>query len=71
MRSRSSRRPAAAALPSTSIVTFPLERLIPYARNPRKNDDAVQRMVGSIRQFGFKIPILARSSGAVVDGHLR
>jgi ParB-like chromosome segregation protein Spo0J len=28
-------------------------------------------MVASITEFGFKIPILARSSGEVVDGHLR
>jgi ParB-like chromosome segregation protein Spo0J len=42
-----------------------------YARNPRKNDAAVDRMCGSIREFGFKIPVLARSDGEVVDGHLR
>ena len=54
-----------------NIETWPLDKLIPYARNPRKNDDAVTRMAASIREFGFKIPILARSSGDVVDGHLR
>jgi DNA modification methylase len=47
------------------------ERLVPYARNPRKNDHAVDRMAGSIREFGFKLPILARRNGEVVDGHLR
>src|SRR4051794_13573109 len=47
------------------------ETLTPYARNPRRNDDAVNQMIASIRQFGFKIPILARSDGEVVDGHLR
>jgi hypothetical protein len=31
----------------------------------------VDRMCGSIREFGFKIPVLARSDGEVVDGHLR
>ena len=41
------------------------------ARNPRKNDAAVDRMCSSIREFGFKIPVLARSDGEVVDGHLR
>jgi hypothetical protein len=29
------------------------------------------RMCGSIREFGFKIPVLARSDGEVVDAHLR
>jgi len=42
-----------------------------YARNPRKNDGVVDRMCASIREFGFKIPVLARSDGTVVDGHLR
>src|SRR5665811_886387 len=40
-------------------------------RNPRKNDSAVDRMCASIREFGFKIPVLARSDGEIVDGHLR
>jgi DNA modification methylase len=45
--------------------------LTPYVRNPRKNDKAVERMVGSIREFGFKVPLLIRSNGDIVDGHLR
>jgi DNA modification methylase len=53
------------------IEQWPVEKLIFYARNPRKNDAAVDRMCGSIREFGFKIPVLARSDGEVVDGHLR
>jgi DNA modification methylase len=47
------------------------DELIPYAQNPRKNDHAVERMCNSIREFGFKVPILATRTGAVVDGHLR
>jgi hypothetical protein len=53
------------------IESWPIERLVEYARKPPKNDAAVDRMCGSIRKFGFKIPILARSNGEVVDGHLR
>jgi DNA modification methylase len=53
------------------IQTWNIERLIFYARNPRKNDAAVDRMCSSIREYGFKIPCLARSDGEVVDGHLR
>lgn len=48
-----------------------MEKLVEYARNPRKNDSAVDRMCASIREFGFKIPCLVRSDGTVVDGHLR
>jgi len=54
-----------------NVEHWPLERLIPYARNPRKNDDAVDRMCAAIREFGFRVPIIARSDGGVVDGHLR
>src|ERR1700728_1576486 len=50
---------------------WPIDRLVFYARNPRKNDAAVDRMCSSIREFGFKIPVLVRSSGEVIDGHLR
>jgi len=55
----------------THIEIWPIDRLIFYARNPRKNDSAVDRMCGSLREFGFKVPVLARSDGEVVDGHLR
>lgn len=53
------------------VQMWPVERLIPYARNPRNNDHAVERMCAVLREFGMKIPLLARSSGEVVDGHLR
>ena len=53
------------------IQTWPIDRLIPYARNPRKNDAVIDQMAASIREFGFRIPIVAKSSGEVVDGHLR
>jgi DNA modification methylase len=56
---------------SQQIQTWPIDRLVFYARNPRKNDAVVDRMCSSIREFGFKIPVLARSGGEVVDGHLR
>jgi ParB-like chromosome segregation protein Spo0J len=57
--------------PSLAIQIWPIDRLVLYARNPRKNDAVVDRMCSSIREFGFKIPVLARSDGEVVDGHLR
>jgi ParB-like chromosome segregation protein Spo0J len=50
---------------------WPIENLIEYDRNPRKNDHAVDRMAAAIREFGFKVPIVAKSDGTVVDGHLR
>jgi hypothetical protein len=53
------------------IEFWQIDRLVEYARNPRKNDSAVDRMCASIREFGFKIPCLVRGDGEVVDGHLR
>lgn len=53
------------------IRQVPIDSLIEYARNPRKNDDVVDKMVSCIKEFGFRIPIVAKSDGTVVDGHLR
>ena len=50
---------------------WPVSKLIPYGRNPRKNDHVIEQMAGAIREFGFRIPIIAKSTGEVVDGHLR
>lgn len=50
---------------------WPIEKLIPYARNPRKNDEVVDQMCAGIREFGFRIPIVAKSNGDIIDGHLR
>ena len=51
--------------------TWPIERLVEYIRNPRKNDHAVDKVAAAIREFGFRVPICAKSDGTVVDGHLR
>ena len=51
--------------------TWPIERCIEYVRNPRKNDHAVDKVAAAIREFGFRVPICAKSDGTVVDGHLR
>jgi len=54
-----------------NIQIWPIDKLVLYLRNRRKNDAAVDLMCGSIREFGFKIPCLVRSNGDVIDGHLR
>ena len=43
----------------------------PYEKNPRKNDDAVKYVANSIRQFGFKVPIVVDKNGVIVAGHTR
>ena len=53
------------------MIEMPIPSLKGYDRNPRKNDAVVARMVESIKEFGFRIPVVAKSDGSVVDGHLR
>ena len=45
--------------------------LIPYDKNPRKNDEAVKYVKASIEQFGFKVPIVIDADGVIVAGHTR
>ena len=52
-------------------VTLPLDKLIAYAGNPRKNDHAVEAVASAIKRFGFRVPVLAKSDGSLIDGHLR
>lgn len=48
-----------------------LSDLRPYGNNPRRNDGAVEAVAESIRQFGFKVPIVADASGEIIAGHTR
>lgn len=43
----------------------------PYEKNPRRNDDAVKYVLASIKEFGFKIPIIIDRDGVIVAGHTR
>lgn len=43
----------------------------PYDKNPRKNDDAVEAVANSIKEFGFKVPIVIDKNGVIVAGHTR
>ena len=45
--------------------------LIPYKNNPRKNENAVDAVAESIRQFGFKVPIIIDKNNVIVAGHTR
>ena len=44
------------------IQIWHIDQFVFYVRNPRKNDAAVDRMCASLREFGFKIPVLARKT---------
>lgn len=45
--------------------------LIPYANNPRHNDEAVQYVANSIKEFGFKVPIVIDKDNVIIAGHTR
>lgn len=45
--------------------------LIPYSRNPRRNDEAVPMVMNSIKEFGFKVPIVVDKNNIIVCGHTR
>ena len=47
------------------------DRVIPYARNPRRNDAAVSAVAASIREFGFRQPIVVDEEMNVLVGHTR
>ena len=53
------------------IINKPIKELIPYEKNPRKNDEAVKYVKASIEQFGFKVPIVIDAQGVIVAGHTR
>lgn len=48
-----------------------LEDIKPYENNPRLNDNAVEAVANSIREFGFKNPIIVDAEGVIVAGHTR
>lgn len=45
--------------------------LIPYENNPRNNEGAIQFVANSIKQFGFKVPIVIDKDNVIVSGHTR
>jgi len=49
----------------------PIGDIRPYENNPRLNDDAVDAVVESIRQFGFRQPIVVDTEGVIICGHTR
>lgn len=53
------------------IIEKNIDSLTPYHNNPRHNEKAVAAVAESIREFGFKVPIVIDSDGVIVAGHTR
>ena len=53
------------------IVYKKVNELVPYENNPRINDEAVEYVKNSIKEFGFKVPIVIDKNNIIVAGHTR
>src|SRR5713226_4415462 len=54
------------------IELWPIDKLIPYARNARTHSDAqIAQIAASILEFGFNAPILVASDAGILAGHGR
>lgn len=55
----------------TKVAYMDTDSLIPYANNPRLNDNAVDAVAASIKEFGFKVPIVVDGDNVIINGHTR
>ena len=54
-----------------NVTDLPLEQIIPYVRNPRRNEKAVASVAASIAEFGWRQPIVVDEQMVVLAGHTR
>lgn len=54
-----------------NVIEKSIYELKEYENNPRNNDGAVEAVAESIKQFGFKVPIIIDSDGVIIAGHTR
>ncbi len=54
-----------------NIEQWEIDRIKPYDKNPRRNDKAVEAVANSIKEFGFRQPIVVDKDGVIVVGHTR
>lgn len=62
----------APAWPADQVERWPVEKLVPYARNARKHSPTqIAEIAGSIREWGWTIPALIDEEGQIIAGHGR
>lgn len=54
-----------------NVTQMKVSDLVEYENNPRKNDDAVNAVARSIKEFGFKVPVIIDSNNVIIAGHTR
>ena len=53
------------------IETWPIDRVQPYDKNPRLNEKAIEPVARSLREFGFRQPLVVDADGVLIVGHTR
>lgn len=53
------------------IENIDISKIKPYENNPRHNDKAIDAVANSIREFGFKVPLVIDKDNIIVTGHTR
>lgn len=56
---------------ATEIKQVNINDLVPYENNPRNNEQAVDKVANSIKEFGFKYPIVVDEDMVIISGHTR
>lgn len=54
-----------------NIIEIDINNIKPYENNPRNNDEAVEPVMNSIKEFGFKVPIVIDKDNVIIAGHTR
>jgi site-specific DNA-methyltransferase (adenine-specific) len=54
-----------------NVINLDINKLIPYINNPRNNENAIDKVASSIKEFGFKVPEVIDQDNVIVDGHTR
>ena len=54
-----------------NILQLPMDEVHPYGNNPRKNDNAVEAVAASIKQYGFLVPLVISKEHEIIAGHTR
>ncbi len=54
-----------------NIIEINIDELKPYENNPRHNEAAVGPVANSIKEFGFKVPVIIDKDNVIIAGHTR
>lgn len=54
-----------------NVINKNINEIKPYERNPRNNNEAVKYVANSIKEFGFKVPLVIDKNGTIIAGHTR